>query len=66
MPSLDTDIGFKIKQVPVKKMTVTVKVEITKQFRFRMWIGKHVLHFLAWLWDCDIEIKQDLARIREV
>ncbi len=49
-------IDFKVKSVPVDKITIDVHVKITRQFRLRMWLGFMAIRFLAFVWDCDVII----------
>lgn len=52
-------MGFKVKEIPISEMTMTVHVEFTRLFRLRMWLGFQLIKLLAWLWTCDIGLEED-------
>lgn len=49
----DREMGFKVKRVPIDEINVKVTVELTRQFRFKLWLGRQLLILLSRIWTAE-------------
>lgn len=43
----------KVRKMP-PNMTVNVEVVITPEYRFRLWLGRLLMHAAVWVWGCKV------------
>jgi hypothetical protein len=52
-----TNVNLKIRK-PLPNVTITATVHMTKEYRFRLWLGKLLLRFAADVLGCDIRFEK--------
>ena len=50
-------IEARVRKVPIQKIDMVVKVTFTRGYRLRLWLGYKAIQFLAYVWDCNVEVK---------
>ncbi len=49
----DREVITRLTEVPINEMHVTVKVETSPSFKFRMWLGRQLFLLLTKLWTAE-------------